>query len=162
MRKLLISLILLTPIFAWGGETYSHQKAVEFLIGLKSTDPLDQELQPIRRYELRDIDNDGKFEILVTSSEDKAGNFIYSTLELAPALEWTDIYSFKSGAFVVSNDQFKWFYQEELEKFQLWLRIFETPLVLSESSQSWLNTEDKVLFGVLINSYISRIENIIK
>jgi len=158
-----ISLILfIFPIISFGANGYTHSKALSFYNEIIKTDPLNHDLVEIRKYRIEDINNNKELEILVYKNElnEEAEGLL--NVELYPALEWVDIYSFQNGRYIKSNAKYKWFLTKRMAHYQLWLRTIKNPTILNEDSQSLLKTKYKNIILKKIKQYLNEINKMRK
>ncbi len=113
---------------------------------------------PLRTYEIRDLDHDGKFEVLehISAYEDAPG---FLNVEISPAFEWINIYSEKNGRFVDEAREFPSFLNEREEHYDFWLRVIEHPEVLDQDSQKLIENNKKE-FREVISGYLQKIETL--
>ena len=82
-------------------------------------------------------------------------------VELYPALEWVDVYSFQNGKYIKSNKKFRWFFQQREVHYKFWLQTIKNPVALNSDSQEWLKSEDKALILKTLKQNLSRINEIL-
>ncbi len=111
---------------------------------------------PLRKYILQDLDNDGRFEVLeyVSAFEATPG---FMNVELEDAFEWINIYAPGEGGFRERTSSYRGFLAQRKEHYQFWLRVIESPAVLSADSRSLVEA-NKEKFRTLLRGYIQKID----
>src|SRR4030067_756529 len=90
---------------------------------------------PLRTYAVRDLDRDGRYEVLETvSAFESAPGFL--NVEIGPAFEWVHVYRCKDGKFTEDTRSFRWFLLERKAHYEFWRRGLDGPPVLSPDSRS--------------------------
>jgi hypothetical protein len=163
MKTIYAILIILftSPINSYGENGYSPSKALIFYKEIIKTDPLNQHLIKTRKYSIEDINNDDKFELLVYKNELNEDAEGLVNVELYPALEWVDVYSFQNGKYTKSNKKFQWFFKQREVHYKFWLQTIKNPVALNSDSQEWLKTEDRALILKALKHNLERINEIL-
>jgi len=116
----------------------------------------------LRRYSLQDINHDGCMEVLESISpiEEKAVGLL--NVEIYPATEWINIYSYKNGKYTEATKEHQWFLQKRKQHYKLWLRLLDNPGVLNEDSRGLLkHEENQKALVTLLKDYITRINKLV-
>lgn len=113
---------------------------------------------PLRVYVLRDLDNDGLFEVLeyVSAFENTPG---FMNVELNGAFEWVNIYVLDKGGYHMRTGSFRWFLTERHEHYQFWLRVLESPAALTADGRALVKANAAKFRSVLID-YLRKIQEL--
>ena len=111
---------------------------------------------PLRTYALLDLDKNGHFEVLecVSAFEATPG---FLNVELEAAFEWINVYAFGEGGFKDRTASYHQFLTRRKEHYLFWLRVIESPAVLSPDSRSLVEA-NREKFRTILRGYIKRIE----
>lgn len=113
---------------------------------------------PLRAYVLRDLDNDGLFEVLeyVSAFESTPG---FMNVELNGAFEWVNIYVLDKGGYRMRTGSFRRFLTERREHYQFWLRVLESPAALTADSRTLVKANAAKFRSVLID-YLRKLQEL--
>jgi hypothetical protein len=135
----------------------SADPATEFVSTLEKRSPTNDGA-PLRTYCIRNIDHDGKFEVLeCVSAYENAPGFL--NVEVAPAFEWITIYREQDGRFVEATKDFPQFLAERKEHYKFWFRVLDHPDAMSQDSQALIE-KNKEEFRKVILGYMQRLEQL--
>src|SRR3990172_9550488 len=110
---------------------------------------------PLRTYAIRDLDRDGRYEVLETvSAFESAPGFL--NVEIGPAFEWVHVYRCKDGKFTEDTRSFRWFLLERKAHYEFWRRVLDAPSVLSPDSRSLVEA-NRADFRRIMDMYLKRI-----
>ncbi|MBI5115246.1 hypothetical protein HZA56_02130 [Candidatus Poribacteria bacterium] len=155
LNALLILIVAMLMTACASRPPSSADLATEFVSTLEMHSPTHDDV-PLRTYCIRDLDHNGRFEVLERiSAYENAPGFL--NVEVAPAFDWINIYRERNGAFVEATKDFPSFLAERKEHYEFWLRILGCPEVLSQDSQALIE-KNKEEFREVISSYLHRLE----
>jgi len=166
MKPRFLLLIVVAVVFTLGvalaanaAPSKSRAAAERFAAELSKRSP-EHDGVPTRKYEVRDLDADGRFEVLeYISAYEEAEGFLNEELE--PAFDWVDIYRERNGRFVKATGAFPSFLKGCKVFYESWLKAFENPSSLSSDSQGLIKANIRE-FQETLRGYIRRIEALLK
>ena len=128
-KYLIVPLALLANIACasqnlWSPTPESADLAARFITELAKKSPAHDGI-PLRKYEIKDIDNDGSFEVVVYSSELEERAVGYLSVASSPPTYRATIYSVKNGRFREDTRSFKWFLTKQKIFYEQWLEYFQ-------------------------------------
>ena len=162
MRNLRL-ILWMAPIFValtWACTRHppsSAASAAGFISTLSKQSPTHDGV-PLRRYDIRDLDDDGSFEVLehVSAYEDTPG---FLNTELEDAFEWINVYRQKSGQFIQATNEFPSFLTVRKDNYQFWLRVLDCPDVLNGDSRM-LVEKNRSQFKEALSKYLVEVERL--
>jgi hypothetical protein len=165
--KLRLPFLVVTAVLAIVGMAWAvdappskSRAAAERFAQELSRHSLDHEGVPLRRYEVRDLDSDGRFEVLeYIGAYEEAEGFLND--ELAPAFEWAEVYRERDGRFLKGTGAFKSFLKERKAFYESWLKALDNPRRLSADSQGLIRANLREFQGIL-KGYLRRIEVLLR
>jgi len=158
LRIFLPVMLVATASFVAGQDrsTSSVDTAAAFAAELSRLSPLHENV-PLRTYAIRDLDHDGRYEVLETvSAFESAPGFL--NVEIATAFEWVHVYRCKDGKFTEDTRSFRWFLSERKAHYEFWRRVLDAPSVLSPDSRSLVEA-NRTDFRRILDMYLKRIED---
>ena len=160
MSRLIPWAALIAATLTWACETRppsSAASAAKFISTLSEQSPRHDGV-PLRTYEIRDLDHDGKLEVLehISAYEDVPG---FLNVEIENAFEWINVYREKDSRFVEATKEFSWFLTERKAHYQFWLRVLEHLDVLNEDSRK-LVEENKEHFREVLSGYLQKLNQL--
>ena len=158
LRILLPVMLVATASFVAGQDRSpsSADAAAAFAAELSRLSPLHENV-PLRTYAIRDLDHDGRYEVLETvSAFESAPGFL--NVEIATAFEWVHVYRCKDGKFTEDTRSFRWFLSERKAHYEFWRRVLDAPSVLSPDSRSLVEA-NRTDFRRILDMYLKRIED---
>ena len=116
--------VVLFPIASagdgWRPDPESARRAAEFVVKLSESSPRHDGV-PLRRYEIRDLDHDGRFEVLQHSSEIEESAIGFLSIRNGPPTYWIDVFQEKDGEFRLSTRSFRWFLATRVAFYERWI-----------------------------------------
>ena len=158
LRIFLPVMLVATASFVAGHDrsTSSVDTAAAFAAELSRLSPLHENV-PLRTYAIRDLDHDGRYEVLETvAAFESAPGFL--NVEIATAFEWVHVYRCKDGKFSEDTRSFRWFLSERKVHYEFWRRVLDAPSVLSPDSRSLVEA-NRTDFRRILDMYLKRIED---
>jgi len=154
-----VAIILGVALAANTAPPKSRTAAERFAAELSKQSP-EHDGVPIRKYEIRDLDSDGRFEVLeYISAYEEAQGFLNDELE--PAFDWVDIYPERNGRFAKAAGSFPSFLKARKIHYMSWLKALENPQHLNSDSQGLIKANIKD-FQRILQGYIRRIESLVR
>src|SRR3989337_790126 len=158
LRIFLPVMLVATASFVAGQDrsTSSVDAAAAFAAELSRLSPLHENV-PLRTYAIRDLDHDGRYEVLETvAAFESAPGFL--NVEIATAFEWVHGYRCKDGKFTEDTRSFRWVISERKAHYEFWRRGLDAPSVLSPDSRSLVEA-NRTDFRRILDMYLNRIED---
>ena len=122
---------------------------------LKSNSP-NHEGAILNSYTIKDLDNDGIYEIIETSNRKESTFFGFLNVEISPAFDFYKIYVLDEDNYRLSESDIGWFLQKKVFHYQLWRQLILSPENLSldskelikKNKESFLNEIDWILKNI--------------
>ena len=109
---------------AWSPSPSSAERAATF-VGVLAADSPKHDGVPLRLYEIRDVDYDGRFEVLEHRSDIEERLTGYLSIEWAAPTYWITIFAERNGKFREATAEFQWFLQLRVAFYEHWIRVLE-------------------------------------
>lgn len=137
----------------------SAMSAARFVAELSRASP-SHHGRAVRTYEIRDIDGDGKFEVLEhVNAYEQAKGFL--NVEIEPAFDWITIYRERDGRFVEATGEFSDLLRIRRIHYVLWLRMFANPQSLNADSKQ-LVEKNRGEFRAILSTYVRRVDELLR
>jgi len=114
----------------------------------------------LRRYQTKDLDQDGVLEVLETINQIEEDTTGLLNVELAPAFEWVNVYCKKGSDYGLALGEFPDFLRQRKAAYLSWLERFEKPASLNSDSQELLKANGP-LFKKTLHEQVDRINRIL-
>jgi hypothetical protein len=154
-----VAFILGVALAANAAPPKSRAAAERFVAEISKQSP-EHDGVPIRKYQIKDLDADGRFEVLeYISAYEEVEGFLNDELE--PAFDWVDVYQERNGRFSKATGAFPSFLKARKIHYMSWLKALEDPQNLNSDSQGLVKANTREFQGIL-QAYIRRIDSLLR
>ncbi|GAA4281644.1 hypothetical protein [Gaetbulibacter aestuarii] len=146
MKKWILTFILGINLI-WTCFSQNNIQLIEKTISeLKSNSP-GHEGVLVNSYCIRDLDNDGIFEIIETSNRIEAAVMGLLNSEISGAFDYDKVYVLKGKQYVLATSDIGYYLRSKVPHYLLWKRLISDPENLSTDSQHLIKENKDSFLG---------------
>lgn len=111
---------------------------------------------PRRRYEIRDVNLDGRFEVLERRTGFESALGFLSGI-IGAAFDWVDVYREKSGRYELATGEFGYFLSSQRTRYKYWIWVLEADSGVAPRDRT-LVEHNREKFISELKGYVQRID----